>query len=111
MSNHQGLKHRGRPTLNTTTEKPRGLGANKQRGTALYSLSEIGAACGVTMQTIQQIEQRALRKIKVAIEQESRAAGVSVSEWLFGADTADEITMRNVLRQILRELGDVEGRP
>ncbi len=57
---------------------------NKHSGTALRSQAEIGAMFGVSLQSVQSVEYRALRKIKNAIECEARAAGVSVRDWLYG---------------------------
>ena len=56
---------------------------------ATYSLVDIARACGVSFQMIQQVEQRALRKIRTAIEAEADAAGVTVDVWLFGESRPD----------------------
>lgn len=61
---------------------------SKTQGTALYSLAEIGAAFGVTLQTIQGVEQRALKKIRHAIEAEAAESGMTVGEWLYGDSKA-----------------------
>lgn len=57
---------------------------NVQSGTAAMSLAEIGRRYGVTLQSIQAIEQRALRKIRKAIEEEAQRAGCSPLQWLMG---------------------------
>jgi DNA-directed RNA polymerase sigma subunit (sigma70/sigma32) len=57
---------------------------NKRLGTALMSLQEIGDRFGVSLQAIQAIEQRALRKIQAAIEREAHREGKTVAEWLYG---------------------------
>lgn len=59
---------------------------NKASGTANASLAEIGRTFGVSLQSVQKVEQRALRKIRKAIESEAERAGVSPQEWLFGSD-------------------------
>lgn len=41
---------------------------------------------GVHRSRIQQLELRALRKMRAAIEAEAQAAGVTISEWLEGAE-------------------------
>jgi DNA-directed RNA polymerase sigma subunit (sigma70/sigma32) len=53
-------------------------------GTALMSQREIGELYGVTLQSVQGVEYRALRKIKEGIEREAAAAGCTVRAWLFG---------------------------
>jgi DNA-directed RNA polymerase sigma subunit (sigma70/sigma32) len=66
----------------TTKRKP--ARRNVQVGTAAMSLQDIGDRYGVSFQTIQQIEQKALRKIRHAIEQEAKRAGCTPLKWLFG---------------------------
>lgn len=53
-------------------------------GTAAKSQREIGEMFGVTLQAVQSIEYRALRKIRAAIENAAKEKGVSVAEWLIG---------------------------
>lgn len=57
---------------------------NKNSGTARMSQQEIGDLFGVTLQSVQSVEYRALMKIKRAIEREAKAAGCSVRSWLYG---------------------------
>lgn len=45
---------------------------------------EIGEIFGVSMRRVQQIEVRALAKLKAAIQQEAEAAGVTPAEWMTG---------------------------
>jgi Fe-S cluster assembly ATPase SufC len=77
---------------------------NAGTGTAVYSLAEIGRACGVSLQSIQAVEQRALRKIKLAIQKEAEVAGVSIQEWLFGDASATSSDAERVLQQLIRSL-------
>jgi len=44
----------------------------------------IAKSWGVCYQRVQQIEQRALEKLRAAIEKEAEAAGVSPGEWFRG---------------------------
>lgn len=57
---------------------------NAARGTADMTLADIGMMFGVTLQAVQNIEQRALRKIRAVIEREASRAGCTPLEWLFG---------------------------
>ena len=66
-----------------TASGKRRLG-NKRSGTAVMSQKEIGDLFGVSLQSVQQVEYRALRKIRKTIEREARAEGVSVFQWLYG---------------------------
>ncbi len=59
---------------------------NAASGTAAMTLSEIGKMFGVSLQSVQSIEQRAIRKIKAAIESEAAKAGMTVEEWLLSDD-------------------------
>lgn len=59
-----------------------GKAANKHSGTAVMSLKEIGEKFGVTLQTIQQQERRALAKIRREIERDAARQGISIEEWL-----------------------------
>jgi DNA-directed RNA polymerase sigma subunit (sigma70/sigma32) len=61
---------------------PRGKGANISSRTAAMGLSEIGKLFGVSLQSIQKIEWRALEKIKTAVEKAAAEDGVSIEEWL-----------------------------
>lgn len=45
---------------------------------------EIARSWGVCYQRVQQIEQRAIEKLREAIEKEAEAAGVSPGEWMRG---------------------------
>ncbi len=56
--------------------------ANAASGTALRTHEEIAARFGVSRAMIAHIEQRALRKLRYAIECEAKAAGMTVAEWL-----------------------------
>ena len=49
----------------------------------LLTIEEIAERWGVSRMRIWQIEQRALLKIRKAIEAEARHRGVTVKEWLF----------------------------
>lgn len=53
-------------------------------GTAIKSQREIGEMFGVTLQAVQCIEYRALKKIRAGIERAAAARELSVKEWLFG---------------------------
>jgi DNA-directed RNA polymerase specialized sigma24 family protein len=48
-------------------------------------LKVIAAKLGISRARVWQLEVRALRKLRKAIEEEAAAAGVTVREWLFGA--------------------------
>lgn len=63
------------------TKKRKTFG-NANSGTALRSLAEIGAMFGVSLQSIQCVEQRALKKIRAAIEREAASEGMSVRDWI-----------------------------
>jgi DNA-directed RNA polymerase sigma subunit (sigma70/sigma32) len=71
------------PATNRTPTGKRRFG-NKNAGTAQMSLQEIGDLFGVTLQSIQAVEKRAIKKIKHAIETSAAAEGKTVGEWLFG---------------------------
>lgn len=58
--------------------------AKRKRPAAEMSLREVGKRYGLSMQSIQQIEKKALLKIRYAIEQEARRTGCTQLEWLFG---------------------------
>ena len=45
---------------------------------------EIGYMYGISLQSVQQVEYRALRKIRQFIKGEAKAAGCSVRQWLYG---------------------------
>lgn len=70
--------------------KKRAAYGNKNSGTAAMSLAEIGRMFGVSLQSIQAVEQRAIKKIRTAIEQGAKAEGMSIGEYLFGDD--DKLT-------------------
>ena len=63
-----------------------------KRKTVPYAMDEnsalshqaISKRFGVTFQAIQQTEQKALRKIRRAIEREAKHAGCTPLEWLLG---------------------------
>lgn len=57
---------------------------NANSGTACMTQQAIGEMFGVSLQSIQAVEYRALRKIRQAIRREAEAAGVSVRTWLYG---------------------------
>ena len=57
-----------------------------QSGTAAMSLRDIGKRYGVSLQAIQGIERRALKKVRQAIEREAKRAGCTPLEWLFGEE-------------------------
>lgn len=44
--------------------------------------TEAAAVMGVTQRRVWELEQSALRKIRIEIEREAELAGVSVEEWL-----------------------------
>jgi hypothetical protein len=47
------------------------------------SMVHLAKRLGISRSRVWQLERRALKKIKLAIELEAAAAGVSVREWLF----------------------------
>ena len=49
-----------------------------------FSQYEIAKAAGVSRAAVYDLEQKAIRKLRRAIEQEAKIAGVTVREWLFG---------------------------
>lgn len=51
---------------------------------SLPTYKEIARSWGVCYQRVQQIEQRAIQKLREAIEKEAEAAGVSPVEWFRG---------------------------
>lgn len=57
---------------------------NKSSGMAQLSLAEIGRMFGVSLQSIQCVEQRALRKLREGIMRDARESGQSLHEYLFG---------------------------
>lgn len=57
---------------------------NAASGTALFNLEQVASCFGVTTARIQQIEQKALEKIRREVIREARAAGVSPEEWILG---------------------------
>jgi len=69
--------------MTKATKNKRKFG-NARSGTAAMSLNDIGKRYGVSLQCIQGIEQRALRKIRKAIEEEANRAGCSAIDWLLG---------------------------
>lgn len=50
----------------------------------LHTFEQIAAMQGVSRARIQQIERRAFRKFRQAVERYATAAGVSPREWLMG---------------------------
>ena len=74
------------PIKDRRTKTGKLINGNKNSGTALRSQAEIGAIFGVSLQSIQSVEYRALKKIRRAIQREADAAGKSVRDWLFGDD-------------------------
>lgn len=50
----------------------------------VQTYKSIGRDWGVCWQRVRQIEKRAMKKIRQALEKEAAARGVSVREWLFG---------------------------
>ncbi|MGD9644288.1 MAG: sigma factor-like helix-turn-helix DNA-binding protein [Pirellulales bacterium] len=56
--------------------------ANVASGSAVRGQKEIAALLGISRARVFQLEQRAMEKIRKAIEQEARAAGMSIREWL-----------------------------
>lgn len=58
----------------------------KHMGTAAMSQREVGELFGVTLQSVQQVEYRAIKKIREAIKTEAAAAGITPRQWLFGED-------------------------
>jgi hypothetical protein len=57
---------------------------NVHSGTAVMTQKEIGDLYGITLQSVQAVEYRAIKKIRECIEREAKAAGCSVRQWLFG---------------------------
>lgn len=53
-------------------------------GTAAMSLQEIADRQGCSLQAIQQVHARALRKLKEAIAREASVSKMDAEEWLFG---------------------------
>ena len=49
-----------------------------------FSQYEIAKAAGVSRAAVYDLEKKAIRKLRRAIEQEAKIAGVTVREWLFG---------------------------
>ena len=66
----------------TTTKSGMRRYGRVQSGTAMMTQAEIGRLFGVSLQSIQQVEKRALRKIQQAIENLAAAEGMTVKEWL-----------------------------
>lgn len=64
--------------------KEKNVAGDVRSGTAHLTQKEIGEMFGVSLQSVQQVEYRALKKIRFAIECEAKAAGVTVRQWLFG---------------------------
>lgn len=50
---------------------------------AARSAQQVADYLGINIRTVQQTEQRAMRKIKAAIEKRAKQAKVTVWEWLF----------------------------
>jgi DNA-directed RNA polymerase sigma subunit (sigma70/sigma32) len=50
------------------------------------TLKEIATLQGCSDERIRQIEKRAFRKIAKAIRREAERAGVSIRDWLYGAE-------------------------
>lgn len=51
----------------------------------LLTQDEVAARFGITRSRVQQIEQKAFRKIRAAIAADARARGITVAEWIEGA--------------------------
>ena len=49
-----------------------------------FSQGDIAKAAGVSRAAVYDLEKKAIRKLRRAIEQEAKIAGVTVREWLFG---------------------------
>jgi len=56
----------------------------RQQNFGEVTLASIAAAWGVSRACIWNLERRAIKKLRLAIEQEAEAAGISVRDWLFG---------------------------
>jgi hypothetical protein len=69
--------------LDPVTETGKRRMGNKHGGTAVMSQSEIGKMFGISLQSIQSVEYRALKKIRREIERLAAEEGKTVREWLF----------------------------
>jgi hypothetical protein len=60
--------------------------AEQRVGLSQYEVADL---MGITRTRVHQIEKRALKKLRAAIEAEAVAAGISVEEWFLLGETQD----------------------